>query len=56
MFRTKDSNNLQLDYIQNNEANVLESFIQIFGMTNTYASEFSAIPKSNYLVPNPPRY
>ncbi len=47
MFRTKDNNNLQFNYIPNNEANVLESFIQMFGMTNTYVSEFPAIPKSN---------
>jgi hypothetical protein len=47
MSSTKDNNNLQFNYILNNEANVLEGFIQIFGMTNTDVSEFSAIPKSN---------
>jgi hypothetical protein len=33
--------------IQNNKAIVLESFIQIFGMTTTYFSEILSFPKSN---------
>jgi hypothetical protein len=41
MFCTKDNNNLQFNYILNNEANLLESFIQMFGMTNTCFRIFS---------------
>jgi hypothetical protein len=41
---------------QNNEALVLERFIQIFGMASAYSSVFLAILKNNRLVPNQPRY
>jgi len=40
------NNNLQFDIILSNEAIALESFIQIFGMSCTYFSEKSAIPKN----------
>jgi hypothetical protein len=49
-------NKLQFDIIQNNEAIVLESFIQIFGMASTHLSKNLAIPKYNQLVLNQPRY
>jgi hypothetical protein len=35
---------LQLDSILNNEASVLESFFQIFGMAGRYFSELSVNP------------
>jgi isocitrate dehydrogenase kinase/phosphatase len=41
----KNNTNLQFDIILSNEASALESFIQIFGMSRTYFSEKSAIPK-----------
>jgi len=43
----KNNNTLQFDIILSNEASVLESFIQIFGMSCTYFSEKSAILKNN---------
>jgi hypothetical protein len=37
MFGSKDNNSLQIQQIiQNNEAIILESFIQIFAMTGIY--------------------
>lgn len=42
---SNNNNNLQFDIILSNEAIALESFIQIFGMSPTYFSEKSAIPK-----------
>jgi hypothetical protein len=42
-----NNNNLQFEIILSNEASALESFIQIFGMSRTYFSEKSAIPKNN---------
>jgi hypothetical protein len=45
MFSNKKNYNLQLVIILNNEAIMLESFIQIFGMAGTYFSEILAIPK-----------
>ncbi len=43
--------------ILNKEAILLESFIQIFGIAdNIFLSEFSAISKSNLLVPNLHKY
>jgi hypothetical protein len=42
-----NNNNLQFDITLSNEAIALESFIQIFGMSHTYFSEKSGIPKNN---------
>jgi hypothetical protein len=39
MFNNKNNYNLQLVIILNNEAIMLESFTQIFGMAGTYFSE-----------------
>ncbi len=50
------NNNVQFSIILKTEAIVLETFIQIFGMTSIHFSEFLAIPKSNQLVANQPRY
>ncbi len=47
MFGIKNNNNLQFGIILNNEAIVLESFIQIFGMVGTHFSEYLEIPKKN---------
>jgi hypothetical protein len=48
-----NNNNILLFFIiLNNEATVRESFIHIFGMADTYFSEFLAIPKSNSFVHN----
>jgi hypothetical protein len=44
-FGSKNNNILQLRIILNNEASVLESFFQIFGMASKYFSEFLANPK-----------
>jgi hypothetical protein len=41
-FGRKNNNILLLGTIINNEANVLESFDQIFGMASTYFPEFFA--------------
>ncbi len=46
MFGTKRKK-LQFDIIRNNEAIVLESFIQIFGIASTHLSKNLAIPKYN---------
>jgi hypothetical protein len=47
MFSNKSNYNLELVIIiiLNNEAIMLESFTQIFGMAGTYFSEILAIPK-----------
>jgi hypothetical protein len=42
---SKSNKILQLGTTQNNEANVLESFFQIFCMQSSYLSHFLAIPK-----------
>jgi hypothetical protein len=47
MMSNKNKNNLQFSIILYNEAIVLESFIQNFGMACAYFSEFSAILKKN---------
>jgi len=44
-FGSENNNILQLHIILNNEASVLESFFQIFGMASKYFSEFLANPK-----------
>jgi hypothetical protein len=44
-FGNKHNNILQLCIILNNEASVVESFFQIFGMAGKYFSEFLANPK-----------
>ncbi len=46
-FGSKNNNILQLRIILNNEASVLESFFQIFGMAGKYFSEFLAKSKNN---------
>jgi hypothetical protein len=38
---------IQFNIILYDEATMLESFTQIFGMACTYFSKFSAIPKNN---------
>jgi hypothetical protein len=43
-FGSKHNNILQLRIILNNEASVLESFFQIFGMAGRYFLELSANP------------
>jgi hypothetical protein len=47
MFGIKNNNNLQFGIILNNEAIMLESFIQIFGIVDTHFPEFLEIPKNN---------
>jgi hypothetical protein len=47
MMGNKNKNNIQFSIILCNEAIVLESFIQNFGMACAYFSEFSAILKKN---------
>jgi hypothetical protein len=51
IFDNNNNNNnnniLLFCIILNNEPTVRESFIHIFGMADTYFSEFLAIPKSN---------
>jgi hypothetical protein len=42
-----NNSNVQLEIILNNEDIVLESFINIFGMTCMYFSKKLAIPKNN---------
>jgi hypothetical protein len=42
---SRNNNILQLGTILNNEASMLESFFQIFGMVGRYFSEILAIPK-----------
>ncbi len=49
-FGNNNNNNLQFDMILNNEASVVESFLQIFRMALKYFSDFSIIPKSHWLV------
>jgi hypothetical protein len=45
-FVSKNNKILQLGTILNNEASVLESFFQIFGMAGRYFLELSANPYS----------
>jgi hypothetical protein len=47
MMGNKNKNNLKFNITIYNEAIVLESFIQNFGMACGYFSEFSAILKKN---------
>jgi hypothetical protein len=47
MMGNKNKNNLQCNITVYNEAIVLESFIQNFGMACAYFPEFSAILKKN---------
>jgi hypothetical protein len=48
MFGSKNKNkNLQFEIKLNNEAIVLDSFIQIFSIRGTYFSQFLIIPKTN---------
>jgi len=55
MFGNKIKNNFQFFIMLNNEAIVLNSFIQAFGMVGMYFSQFFFIEKINKLVPNQPR-
>jgi len=41
------SKKIQFDVKLNNEAIVLDSFIQIFSIGGTYVSQFLIIPKTN---------
>jgi hypothetical protein len=47
MFGIQNNNNLQFSITLNNEAIVLESFIQIFCMAGAHFQIFLAIPKNN---------
>lgn len=48
MFGSKNKNkNLKFEIKLNNEAIVLDSFIQIFSTRGTYFSQFLIIPKTN---------
>jgi hypothetical protein len=47
MTSSENNNNLQFDIILNNEAMMLESFIQFFCMAGMHFSEFSIFSKSN---------
>jgi hypothetical protein len=51
-----NNNNLQFSIILKNESIGLESSDHIFGMARMHFSGFLAIPESNYLMPNQPRY
>jgi hypothetical protein len=45
MFNNKNNNSLQFDLKPNNEAILLESFIQILSMLGTYFLEFLKFSK-----------
>jgi hypothetical protein len=45
MFNNKNNNSLQFDLKPNNEAIVLESFIQVLGMLGTYFLDFLKFSK-----------
>jgi hypothetical protein len=47
MTSSENNNNLQFDIILNNEAMMLESFIQFLWMASMHFSEFSKFSKSN---------